>query len=182
MVMHNLRRVSQLVNGFKELAVNQQNAQRLHFNLQHVSLDIVAKMMESLQRHGHTITLDIPDSIELDSYPSAYGDVLIHLINNAILHGFIGRTGGLIHLVARVRVTGWVQIQFTDDGSGIGEEDLGRIFDPFFTTRLGSGRNGLGLNIVYNLVNSLMGGQISVESTLGAGTKFTIDLPLTARF
>jgi signal transduction histidine kinase len=87
-----------------------------------------------------------------------------------------------MRLVARVRVPGRVQIQFTDDGSGIGEEDLGRIFDPFFTTRLGSGRNGLGLNIVYNLVSSLMGGQISVESTLGTGTMFTLDLPLMARF
>ena len=56
---------------------------------------------------------------------------------------------------------------------------MSRIFDPFFTTKLGQGGSGLGLSISYNIVTSLLGGQISVHSAPG-GTTFTLELPLTA--
>ncbi len=177
MIMSNLRRSADLVNSFKELAVSQQGAERMRFNLQQVSLDIVANMMEAIELEQHLITLDIPDTLELDSYPRAYGDVLAHLINNALLHAFAGHSGGKMTLIARQILPGKLQIQFADDGNGIEAEHLRRIFDPFFTTRLGSGKNGLGLHIVYNLVSSLLGGHISVQSTLGSGTMFTIELP-----
>jgi Na+/proline symporter/signal transduction histidine kinase len=177
MIMSNLRRAADLVNSFKELAVSQQGAERMRFNLQQVSLDIVASMMEAIELERHLITLDIPDTLELDSYPRAFGDVLVHLINNALLHAFVGRRGGKMTISARQILPGKLQIQFADDGNGIEAEHLRRIFDPFFTTRLGSGRNGLGLHIVYNLVSSLLGGHISVQSTLGSGTVFTIELP-----
>ena len=180
-IIHNLNRVANLVNSFKELSMSQQGAQRLHFNLQQLSLDIVGSMMESIQQYRHHLTLDIPATIDLDSYPTAYGEILAHLINNALLHAYAGRTDGQMRLSARQVVLGWVQIQFSDDGAGIEEEHVRRIFDPFFTTRLGSGRNGLGLHIVYNLVTVLLGGQITVQSSLGQGTVFTIDLPLSAR-
>jgi Na+/proline symporter/signal transduction histidine kinase len=180
-IQRNLDRVSSLVNSFKDLAVSQQSAKRKQFNLQHVSLDIVANMMEAISQHGHAIALDIPEELELDSYPGAWGEVLVHLVNNALLHAFAGKSGGHIRLLARQTVPGWVQIRFSDDGNGIEEDHLRRIFDPFFTTRLGSGQNGLGLHIVYNLISGLMGGQISVKSKIGEGTVFTIELPLSAR-
>ena len=50
----------------------------------------------------------------------------------------------------------------------------------FFTTRMGQGGTGLGLNIVYNIVTSLLGGSIRVESEPGQGTVFILDLPLRA--
>ncbi len=180
-IMRNLDRVSNLVNSFKDLAVSQQSAKRKLFNLQHLSLDIVGNMMEGISQHGHAIALAIPETLELDSYPGAWGEVLVHLINNALLHGFAGKRGGHIQLSARQAAAGWVQIRFADDGNGIEEDHLRRIFDPFFTTRLGSGQNGLGLHIVYNLISGLMGGQIRVESTMGLGTQFIIDLPMAAR-
>jgi signal transduction histidine kinase len=180
-IMRNLERVSSLVNSFKDLAVSQQSAKRKVFNLQHLSLDIVGNMMEAIGQHGHAISLAIPEALELDSYPGAWGEVLVHLINNALLHAFAGRRGGQIRLAAHQPVAGWVQIRFADDGNGIEEDHLRRIFDPFFTTRFGSGQNGLGLHIVYNLISGLMGGQIRAESTVGQGTQFIIDLPLAAR-
>jgi signal transduction histidine kinase len=75
---------------------------------------------------------------------------------------------------------GWAEIVFADDGSGVPPELIGRIFDPFFTTRLGQGGSGLGLSIVHNLTQDLLGGKLFVESTPGEGTRFTLRIPCVA--
>jgi two-component system NtrC family sensor kinase len=70
-----------------------------------------------------------------------------------------------------------LEIAFTDTGSGILEEDVTKIFDPFFTTKeIGKG-TGLGLAVTYGIVEA-HGGHIEVESTMGQGTTFSIQLPL----
>jgi signal transduction histidine kinase len=73
-----------------------------------------------------------------------------------------------------------VELTVRDNGTGIAPENLSRIYDPFFTTKLGKGGSGLGLNIVYNLLYSVLGGRISVDSRLGEGTCFTLTLPVFA--
>ena len=70
-----------------------------------------------------------------------------------------------------------VQLVLRDTGHGISEEDLGRIFDPFFTTKEVGHGTGLGLAISFGIVKE-HGGTITVESELGVGTTFTIELPL----
>jgi PAS domain S-box-containing protein len=73
---------------------------------------------------------------------------------------------------------GQVRIVLTDTGCGIPPENLSKIFEPFFTTKpIGKG-TGLGLHLVYGIVNK-HGGDISVESKVGEGTTFTIEIPLT---
>jgi PAS domain S-box-containing protein len=67
-------------------------------------------------------------------------------------------------------------IEVTDTGRGIAEDDLERIFNPFFTRT--SGGTGLGLPAVRRIVRA-HGGQVEVKSTLGAGSIFTLRLPLT---
>ncbi len=71
----------------------------------------------------------------------------------------------------------WVVIEVADDGSGMGEATVRNIFDPFFTTKRARGGTGLGLSIAFRIMEE-HGGQISVSSTLGEGTTFTIRLPL----
>ena len=73
---------------------------------------------------------------------------------------------------------GWVDITVKDDGQGIPAAHLEKVFDPFFTTKLGKGGSGLGLNIVYNLVTTSLGGRIQVSSVPGQGACFTLSLPL----
>ncbi len=75
---------------------------------------------------------------------------------------------------------GVVMIQIADTGHGIEPNNLERIFDPFFTTKdVGQG-TGLGLSIVYDIIRAHHG-TISVDSTPGEGTVFTISLPTDAR-
>jgi two-component system NtrC family sensor kinase len=70
----------------------------------------------------------------------------------------------------------WVVTRLHDTGSGISAENMKKIFDPFFTTK-GSSGTGLGLAISYGIIHS-HGGTIEVESTVGEGTTFTIQLPV----
>ncbi len=68
-------------------------------------------------------------------------------------------------------------VQISDTGKGIPEAQLARIFDPFFTTRAVGQGTGLGLSVARDVVQA-HGGHIGVESRVGAGTTFTIVLPL----
>jgi signal transduction histidine kinase len=125
------------------------------------------------------LELEVPAGIVMDSYPGPLGQVLITFVNNALLHAFDG-PGGTMVLAASLSGTDRVRIEFRDNGRGVPAEYLSRIFDPFFTTRMGQGGTGLGLNIAYNIVTTLLQGGIQVESSPGQGTVFILDLPLRA--
>ena len=72
----------------------------------------------------------------------------------------------------------WVCLKVSDTGIGMSPEVRARIFEPFFTTRVGRGGNGLGLSVVYGIIQSHHG-CLDVVSTPGAGSSFHVSLPLT---
>jgi two-component system NtrC family sensor kinase len=84
--------------------------------------------------------------------------------------------GGRLIITSKVR-TNEVLAVFEDTGIGIPEEDLKRIFDPFFTTKEVGEGTGLGLSISYGIVEQ-HGGTIEAASQLGAGSRFTVRLPV----
>jgi len=179
LIMRSLQAAADLVNSFKQVSVDQASTQRRRFDLGQACHEIAATMMNQVRRAGHTLDLQVPAGIVMDSYPGPFGQVVINFINNALLHGF-DAPGGRMLLLATPLEGERVRIEFSDDGRGIAGENLSRIFDPFFTTRMGRGGTGLGLNIAYNLVTTLLGGTIRVESRPGQGTTFILDLPLRA--
>ncbi|NHZ63169.1 GAF domain-containing protein [Massilia sp. CCM 8694] len=178
LIMRSLFNAADLLNSFKQVAVDQASAQRRRFDLEQAAHEIVATMMNQVRKAGHTLTLTVEPGIEMESYPGPFGQVMINLINNALLHAFEGRVGGAITVTAGLQGPERVLLVFVDDGVGIPVEHQARIFDPFFTTKMGQGGSGLGLNITYNIVTSLLEGGIRVESGAGRGTTFFIDLPL----
>lgn len=108
--------------------------------------------------------------------PSQVNQVFLNLITNAAQAMPDGR--GKIILTTRVDGEG-VAVDVADNGSGMPPEVLKKIFDPFFTTKeIGKG-TGLGLSISYKIVQQ-HGGHISVDSRVGAGTRFTVWFPLKA--
>ncbi|WP_338848201.1 ATP-binding protein [Massilia sp. W12] len=175
-----LHSAAHLVSTFKQVAVDRTSAERRSFDLSQTTQEIVATMMSQIRANGHSITLEIAPNIELQSYPGHYGQVIASLISNALVHAFAGQPQGQIRIWARLHKPGRVLICCSDNGCGIAPQHLAHIFDPFFTTCLGQGGNGLGLNIAYNLVTSLLQGSIEASSTPGQGACFSLDLPLVA--
>jgi len=80
---------------------------------------------------------------------------------------------------ASTETTGSVRIEISDTGCGMSEKDVKRVFDPFFTTKPVGRGLGLGLYITYEIIHA-HGGDISVDSREGAGSTFTITLPMAA--
>jgi signal transduction histidine kinase len=71
----------------------------------------------------------------------------------------------------------FIRIDVADYGCGIAKDDLEKVFDPFFTTKdVGKG-TGLGLSVSYGIIQEI-GGRITVDSTEGAGTTFSVFLPI----
>ena len=81
-------------------------------------------------------------------------------------------------LTLRVKQSGpRVLVDVSDTGIGIPPENMTKIFDPFFTTKDVGRGTGLGLAVCYGILSE-HGGRLDVRSTLGAGTTFTITLPV----
>lgn len=180
LIEHGLNNAADLVVSFKQVAVDQASSKRRRFNLGKVCHDVIATMMAKIRQAGLRINMDIPEQIELDSFPGPLDQVICNLVDNAILHAFEGKPDGQIWISATMLGQDRVELRFEDNGVGIPKENLGRVFDPFFTTKLGQGGTGLGMNIVYNIVTSLLGGDIRIESEEGAGTSFVMQIPLVA--
>jgi two-component system NtrC family sensor kinase len=113
---------------------------------------------------------NLPD-IMLD--PDQVRQVFLNIINNA---GDAIGSSGVITLATRCDEER-IRVSVTDTGKGMTSDQMQRIFDPFFTTKEVGKGTGLGLSISLSIVQS-MGGRIDVQSMPGAGSCFTVVLPL----
>jgi two-component system NtrC family sensor kinase len=116
-----------------------------------------------------------PDIPIVGASPSEMQQVLLNLINNAI--DAIGSGGGTIEIITR-RNGEFVTIDVADTGQGIPQTVMNRIFDPFFTTKPVGKGTGLGLSICYGIIKKI-GGDITLNSSVGMGTTFHIHLPVS---
>ncbi len=108
--------------------------------------------------------------------PSEMQQVILNLLNNAI-DAIDPKQGGTVRITTRTHDHS-VVLDVSDTGQGIPEANLARIFDPFFTTKPVGKGTGLGLSICYGIIQK-MGGRITVQSAVGAGTTFHIFIPAT---
>ena len=176
----NTRRGAELVQSFKQIAVDQSSGMRREFDLDEYLEEILLSLRPKLKQFAGTVTVDCPRHLRLDSYPGALSQVVTNLVMNALLHAFEARDAGTIAIKAEVAGDD-VVLSVRDDGVGMPPADLNRFFDPFFTTRRGSGGTGLGAHIVFNLVTGVLGGAIQVRSEPGEGLNVTMRLPRRLR-
>ena len=106
--------------------------------------------------------------------PANLQQIFVNLVNNAI-DATAGRSDGTVVIRSRYGDSR-IKVEIADSGCGIAPENLSNIFLPFFTTKSVGKGTGLGLAICYGLVQD-MGGTMQVESTVGVGTTFRVELP-----
>ncbi|ERF84017.1 HAMP domain-containing histidine kinase [Bradyrhizobium viridifuturi] len=177
----NLQRAGELIQSFKQVAVDRSHAERRQFALSEATDQIVASLRPVLKKAAIALSVDVPEGLLIDGYPGAYGQILTNLFLNAVNHAFADGRSGNITISARGRGADDVEIIFADDGAGMTPDVQRQAFDPFFTTRRNEGGTGLGLHIVYNLVTQQLGGRMMLESRVGQGTTFRIIMPRIAK-
>ncbi|MDH2385728.1 HAMP domain-containing sensor histidine kinase [Bradyrhizobium sp. CER78] len=180
-LVSNLQRAGELIQSFKQVAVDRSHAERRQFSLGESTDQIVASLRPVLKKAAIALSVDVPDGLLIDGYPGAYGQILTNLFLNAVNHAFADGRSGNITISARGRGADDVEIIFADDGAGMTPDVQRQAFDPFFTTRRNEGGTGLGLHIVYNLVTQQLGGRMMLESRVGQGTTFRIIMPRIAK-
>lgn len=176
LMLNNLHRAGELVQSFKQVAVDQSSLEQRRFRVKPYLEEIITSLSPQLKKESHIVTMTGDDSLTIYSYPGALAQVITNLVTNSLLHGYTQHQSG--HLRFNVMQDNrQIVIQYRDDGCGIPPENLEKIFEPFFTTAREKGGTGLGLHITYNLVTQKLQGRIAVQSEVAKGTQFTIELP-----
>ena len=174
------RVVGELVASLKQMSIDQATERRRQFALVEVVNEALITLSPSFRRKPWKLEKDISPELNLDSYPGPLAQVITNLVQNAIVHGFDGRESGTVRLTAIALDEVRLRILISDDGLGMSQKVLSKLFTPFFTTKGGQGGSGIGLSYSKRLVEEILGGTITAESTLGKGSHFIIDLPLRA--
>ncbi|QLI80892.1 GAF domain-containing protein [Chitinibacter fontanus] len=170
---------SELVGQFKLIAVDTSSERRRHFNLYETVSDLAKMLSRQLRHQGHRILLNIPRQLELDSFPGPLEQILTHLIQNAVFHGFAQRRAGVIEISAYAQGDEII-VECHDNGIGIAPEQLQRVLEPFYTRALHNEHSGLGLYIANNLLSEVLAGKLEIESALGQYTKVKLRIPRIA--
>ncbi|OHB44882.1 MAG: hypothetical protein A2178_01395 [Planctomycetes bacterium GWC2_49_10] len=140
--------------------------------------DVFTCLCRDFKKDRITVDLDIPADLCVSVVAVQMQQVFMNLIINA--RDAMTPKGGKLRIVARPDQQN-VSITFTDTGSGISPENIGKIFDAFFSTKTRTGENksgaGLGLAFCKKIVNAHQG-SITVTSQPEQGTTFTVTLPV----
>jgi two-component system NtrC family sensor kinase len=151
--------------------------QRAAANLNNLVKTTVSLVGHKLKLNETNVELDLaPDLPSAKCDASQIQQVVLNLVLNAA-EATLARQGGTVIVRTRLSQDNQVELVVQDNGEGIAPENLRKIFDPFFTTKPEGKGVGLGLAVVYGIVQA-HDGDIDVKSTLGQGTTFTVSLPL----
>lgn len=171
---NNLKRASNLVKSFKDIAVNQSIEEKINFNVYDYIQSILLSLKHEYKHKNHTFEVKCPKDLYLYSYSGAFSQILTNFIMNSIIHGFKDKIAGHV-IIEVIETDSTVKLIYSDDGAGMTKDVLKRIFEPFYTTNRGQGGSGLGLNVVYNIVTGQLDGKINCTSKPNSGTIFTIE-------
>lgn len=177
-----IERVAAIVRAMKEFAHPDTQVQS-PADINH-AIETTLLVARNEYKYTAVVQTDLADLPPVVCNVGELNQVFLNLIVNAAhaieAAGRDSETGGVIRVSTRPAGQ-WVQIELADNGCGIAQENLERIFDPFFTTKdVGKG-TGQGLAIARSIIVERHGGSIDVNSTVGAGTRMTLRLPVSGR-
>ncbi|MCF3097399.1 ATP-binding protein [Aeromonas australiensis] len=178
LLQSNLRRASELIASFKQVAVDQSSEARYNFSLADNLHQVVVSLGHKLKKAQCEVDIQCDPKLSIFSFPGSLTQIYSNLILNSINHGF-DNWDKPKKITIKVEQQGEeLFIDYSDNGRGIPPDILPRIFDPFVTSKRGQGGSGLGTHIIYNLVVQLLKGRISCTSEPEQGAQFHIRLPI----
>lgn len=176
-----LNRVSSIVRAMKEFS-HPGGREFAPVDINNI-IKVTVTVARNEWKYGSEVQLDLDrDLPAIPGLANEIGQALLNLLVNAA-HAITEKLGKTPEgEKGRITITTsqdnqWVYISIADTGCGIPEAIRDRIFDPFFTTKEVGKGTGQGLAIAYDVVTHKHGGTLSVQSSLGEGSTFTIKLP-----
>jgi PAS domain S-box-containing protein len=161
--------------------------------LKPIQVDFIIKEVLKFIRSSIPTTIEIKHNIASASYimgnTTQIHRIMMNLCTNAA-HA-MENNGGTLEITLRditidrvtmrgnsqLKLGNYIEIRVSDTGDGIDSQVINKIFDPYYTTKGQGEGTGMGLAMVHGIVDTY-GGKIFVESSLGKGTIFTINLPV----
>ncbi len=169
----NQKRITKVVKRFREVSAQHLGLQETSFSL----ADTLAETIESQRWKiaGWRVNIDCPENIQLHRFRKAFSAILVQLVDNALLHSKANvDQDPIIWIQVEVDQAENVLIRFTDNGLGVKKELMKNLCQPFYTTQRGpDGHIGLGLYMIYNLVNRALNGRLLFPIT---GNGFCVQL------
>lgn len=177
-IQREAERMAKIVSDLRQIAQSsrQEAPDRAPIDLNEVVEHVLKVQEYRLRTSGVRVRADLAEDL-----PPVHADrgqmeqVVTNLVVNAMQA--IASTAREGRLIIRTRASAkGVALQVVDDGPGIPPHLLQRLFDPFFTTKSPGEGTGLGLSLVHGILRD-HGGEIDVDSQVGAGAAFRVDLP-----
>jgi signal transduction histidine kinase len=178
----NCFKASELMGGFKRVAVDQASMRRRKFSPRESVQEVLTTMHHKLKKTNHNITLNMSEDVWVDSFPGPFDQVITNLVDNSLIHGFEGIADGEITISSSPEEKDGVaglKMTYADNGKGIPSNIIDKVFDPFFTTKADSGGSGMGLYLIKSMVEESLGGVIEIDRDYADGARYQIWLPLT---
>lgn len=179
-----LLRIINDILGFSKIEAGKLEIERVPFDLTELLANTIQPVIPTIEEKKVEILFDFAKDlpVNLVGDPTRLSQIILNLVSNAVKFTEEGHIQIRIEALHTSQVDTLLSFSVSDTGIGIESDYLSRLFEAFtqadtsVTRRYGG--TGLGLTICKRLV-SLMEGDISVESSLGQGTRFTFTLPFT---
>ena len=178
----NLNRAKNLIENFKKTAADQNQLEIETLDIGQYYHKVISTLRSMLKPQNVTLEINCQDTIMLATYPGVHAQILTNLINNSVKHGFVNNkeastdTDNInqenkITIEIKQLTADEVEVIYSDNGCGLSKEAQQHVFEPFFTTARNQGGIGLGMSIVFKLINQKIYGSIELKNT-NSGARF----------
>ena len=178
-----LERVIELMHNFKEVAADQIIERIREINIADYVNEVMSTLANEMKKNQVNYIFNGDNAIRINTVPGALAQVITNLVNNSIRHGFqlndeIRKEENNIEINLEQTSIDEICLTYQDNGIGMSKEVLAQVFEPFFTTKRNKGGTGLGMNIVFNVIEQKLSGHIEINSAPNEGVICKITLPL----
>ena len=171
-----IREIVLSLRNFSRLDESEVKTVDIHEGIDSTLVILNHRLKSDNEKKAIAVTKQYGELPMVDCYPSQLNQVLMNILANAI-EALEKQPDPEIAIATEVKQD-FVNIRIKDNGPGIPQALQPQILDPFFTTKPVGKGTGIGMSISYQIVTQRHKGQLYCQSTLGQGTKFTIQIPI----